>query len=373
MNYRKNLEEQRQNALDQMTALRATVETENRAFTEDEDKAFAKLRAEVERIDATVKAIDESRTLVRASEPATEPEAKKTESVEEIETRAFANIIRVRADENITKGDHGAIIPKTIINKIVDKIYDISPLFGQAQKYNIKGTVSIPYVDSANDNIHVAFADEFVDLEAKATKLLTVDLSSYLAGVEAKISKSLLNSTDLDLVNFVIGKMAKDVAKFLDSAILVGNDKITGLKNAEQTVTITAAVDADKLIEMQGTLKSAFQGGAMWVMAPATLTAIRKLKDNDGRYLFNYEVKDGFTGTILGKPVYTSDQAPALGEDGAIVYLDPSEALAAKIVEDSVQVLQERYATQHALGIVAYIETDVKIQNQQAVVRSTKA
>ena len=32
-----------------------------------------------------------------------------------------------------------------------------------------------------------------------------------------------------------------------------------------------------------------------------------------------------------------------------------------------MQVLNEKYATQHAIGIVAYIEVDAKIQNQQAV------
>lgn len=369
MNYRKNLEEKRAELVEKMQGYRANAEVENRAFTEEENADFNACAAEIDKIDATFRAMENMRGNL---EPVVE-EPKAEESVEEMEVRAFANIVRNRADANITKTDNGAIIPTTIANKIIDKVKDISPLFGAAEKYNIKGNVSIPYVDAANDNITVAYADEFVDLEAKSTKLATVDLSGYLAGALAKISKSLLNSTDLDLVNFVIGKIATSVATFLDTAILVGDTKIDGLKSAEQTAVVGATVSADTLIEMKNTIKSAYQNGAFWVMAPATLTAVQQLKDGNGRYLFNDEVQNGFSGTILGKPVYTSDQAPALGDDGAIVYINPSVALAAKVVEDSVQVLQERYATQHALGIVAWLEADVKIQNQQGVVRSKKA
>ena len=51
----------------------------------------------------------------------------------------------------------------------------------------------------------------------------------------------------------------------------------------------------------------------------------------------------------------------------AIVYINPAQALAVKLVEDSVQVLNEKYATQHAVGIVNWVEFDAAIQNQQAV------
>ena len=103
-------------------------------------------------------------------------------------------------------------------------------------------------------------------------------------------------------------------------------------------------------------------------MAPDTLTAVQQLKDENGRYLFNDEIKNGFSGTILGKPVYTSDQCPGMAATKTVIfYISPKQALAAKIVEDSVQILNEKYATQHAIGVVEWAEVDCKIQNQQAV------
>ena len=363
----KELREKRDQIVEQMQAITDNAtNVEKRTLTTEEQQKFADLKKEVEDIDATLEAMEQSRTLLP---PVKTPEKK--EPVEDIEIRTFANIIRNRVDANITKTANGAVIPTTIAKKIIDVAKDRSPLFKDAEKYNIRGTVSIPYVDTDNDNITVAYATEFTELEAKDTKLLTVDLKGFLAGALCKVSRSLLNSTDLDLTAFVVNKMGAALADFLDKQIIQGDSThITGLSTATQIVTAKAAtaITADDLITLKNKLKSVFQAGAYWVMAPDTLTAVQQLKDENGRYLFNDEIKNGFSGTILGKPVYTSDQCPGMAATKtAIFYISPKQALAAKIVEDSVQILNEKYATQHAIGFVEWAEVDCKIQNQQAV------
>lgn len=375
MNELKELNEKRDELLGEMEQLTNEVKLKKRAFTEEETTKFESLRAQVEGIDKTVEAIEKARSLQRA-EPPKIPETGMTkdgegETEEDLQVRAFANVIRNRADKNITKTDNGAVIPKTIANKIIDKVKDISPLFRDAEKYNVKGIVSIPYVDEASDNIKVAYAPEFTDLEAKDAKLMSIDLTGYLAGVLTKVSVSLINSADRDLVAWVISKMAAAIAEFMDKEILVGTSgKITGLSTATNVKTAKAAdkITADELITLRNSLKSVYQSGAYWVMAPDTLTAVQKLKDNNGRYLFNDDIVEGFSGKILGKPVYTTDQAPEMAAGkNAIFYLNPAAGLAVKLVEDSVQVLREKYATQHAIGVVAWVEADAKVQNQQAV------
>lgn len=362
----KELMEKRNDLLNKMDEMTKTVETEQRAFSDDENTAFDDLTKQVEQIDKTIEQLERAKSFKREA-----AKDSDEESIEETEIRAFANIIRERGDSNITKTDNGAVIPKTIANKIVDKIKDISPLFKDAEKFNVKGNLSIPYVDAANDNLTVAYATEFTDLEAKATKLLSVDLSGHLAGVLAKISISLLNSTDIDLVEFVVAKMASAAAVFIDHEILVGKaGKVTGLSTATQVVKAgsTTAITSDSLIRVKNKLKSAYQSGAYWVMHPDTFTAVQLLKDDNKRYLFNDDIVEGFSGTVLGKPVYVSDQCPSIAENAnAIFYINPAQALAVKLVEDSVQILKEKYATQHALGVVEWLEFDAKIQNEQAV------
>ena len=363
---RKALMEKRAALIDEMTTLTNKVAEETRAFTEEEQKDFDAKAKEVKDIDATLSADEQTRAVQ------TPESSQKKESQEELDIRAFANIIR-GVDQNITKSDNGAVIPTTIAKKIIDRIYDISPVFGQAEKFNIKGNVAIPYVDEANDNITVAYADEFTDLEAKSTKLLTVNLTGFLAGALAKISKSLLNSTDLDLTNFVIEKIAQAAALFIDGEVLVGTPGgITGLSTIKSGRKVTsaaaAAISMDDVISLKSKLKTAFQKNAFFVMHPDTLDMLRHLKDEMGRYYVLDDVTKDFGTTLLGKPVYTSDQMPQVAAGNTSIYYgDFRQGLGAKVVEDSVQVLTEKYATQHALGIVAWLELDCKIQNQQAV------
>jgi HK97 family phage major capsid protein len=369
----KELLEKRNDLVEQIAQLTKNVETEQRAFTPEEDSKVEELTKAVEDIDKTIETCERATKLSKVD---TDVDNTTEDNAEEIEVRAFADFIRNKnraGNSNITKDDNTAVIPKTIVKKIVDKIKDISPLFRDAEKFNIKGTVSIPYVDGKNDNITVAFASEFTDLEAKSTKLLSVDLKGYLAGVLAKVSISLLNSSDLDLVDFVVNKMAASAAEFIDKEILAPSDaehKVTGIAAATQVVYAgsTSAITADVLIRLKNKLKSAYQAGAYFVMHPDTLTACQLLKDKNDRYLFNDDVVEGFSGKILGKPVYVSDQCPSIEANAnAIYYINPAQALAVKVVEDNVQILREKYATQHALGIVEWLEFDAKIQNEQAV------
>ena len=366
----KELMEKRNDLIDQIETLTKGVETEQRAFSDDENSKFEELTKAVEDIDRTIEQLERATKLSKVDTAADNSHAENTEDVE---IRAFANYIRRGEDSNITKEDNGAVIPKTIAQKIIDKVKNISPLYRDSEKYNIKGTVSIPYVDAANDNITVAYAAEFTELEAKSTKLLSIDLKGYLSGALAKISVSLINSTDIELVDFVVAKMAAAVADFIDKEILDPVDpthKITGLSNVEQIVYAgsESALTTDTLIRLKNKLKSAFQNGAYFVMHPETLTAVQLLKDKNDRYIFNDEIQNGFSGTILGKPVYTSDQCPEIDADKDVIfYINPSQALAVKTVEDSVTILREKYATQHAIGVVEWLELDAKIQNQQAV------
>lgn len=364
---RKALMEKRAELIEGMTQLTNKVAEETRAFTAEEQAEFDAKAEEVKGIDATLGADEKTRAFLET------PKAAAKETQEEADVRAFANIIRRSGDENITKTANGAVIPTTIAKKIIDRIYDISPVFGKAEKFNIKGTVAIPYVDESNDNITMGYATEFEDLEAKGTRLLTVNLTGFLAGALAKISKSLLNSTDLDLTNFVIEKIAQAAALFLDSETLVGtNGGITGLSTLASGRKVTsaaaAAISMDDIISLKSKLKSAFQKNAIFVMHPDTLDMIRHLKDGENRYYVLDDVTKDFGVSLLGKPVYTSDQMPQVAAGNTSIYYgDFAQGLGAKVVEDSVQVLTEKYATQHALGIVAWLEADCKIQNQQAV------
>jgi len=218
----------------------------------------------------------------------------------------------------------------------------------------------------------VDYASEFEDLLSTSGAFQSVTLQSFLGGALTKISRSLINNSSFDLVNYVIDRMAEAVAKWLDKEIINGTaNKIRGIADATQTVTAGALtfLTGDDLINLQEKIPDAYQSQCIWVMNKATRTAIRKLKDKDDNYLLNRDMTARWGYTLLGAPVYCSDASPVMGTAGnaAVAYLDPS-GLAVKLAEDlEIEVLRERFATQHVVGVVGWIDVDAKIENEQKV------
>lgn len=370
----KALLEKRADLQDSMESLLNTAKAEERAMTTEEVEQFDNYEAEIRNIDATLER-EEKRSMTEERKVVTEEL-----TVEQRDYQNFAEYIRAttenRADVNLTKGDNGAVIPKTIINKIMDKVEEISPVYRLATKYNIAGTINIPLVDESSNSITVAYSTEFTDLESKSNKFATIELTGYLYGALVKISKSLLNNSDFDLVNWVINKMAQKVAKFIEAELLNGTaSKTSGIvrsydsTNMKVTLASKTAITTDELIDMQDKIPDAYQGSACWIMSKDTRNKIRKLKDNDNNYLLVKDFSQQGEYTILGKPVYLSESMDGLGavNKNVIIYGDMS-GLAVKESETAeAQVLREKYATQHAIGVVLWGEIDAKVEDTQKI------
>jgi HK97 family phage major capsid protein len=88
--------------------------------------------------------------------------------------------------------------------------------------------------------------------------------------------------------------------------IATGSDG--AFKTASQTVN-----PADDLINLIHTLKPGLRNGASFLMADTTLAAVRKFKDYDGAYIWQPSLQLGVPSLLLGHPVATDDNMPAVG------------------------------------------------------------
>lgn len=384
----KALTEQRVEKQTEMETLLNTVKTEERAFSDEESELFTQLESDIQRINETLDAIAKGRELTK--EPEAEETEDKKEEEEEMkeeenkvaqEERAFENYIRgvvleTRDDVNLTKGDNGAIIPTSIAKKIIKKVYDVSPLLEKTTKYNVKGKLEIPYYNETSDaKVNMAYATEFVSLESNVGKFTTIELTGFLAGALAKLSKSLLNNSDFNLLNEVINIMSESIARWVEKELITGTtDKVDGLKGVTLGVTTASstAITTDEIIKLKRSIKQQFQKNAIWIMNPETLTAISLLKDDNGRYLLQDDLTNDFGYTLLGKPVYESDNMPQIGAGNIAIYYGDMSGLATKFVEElEIEVLREKYADQHAIGVVAWMEFDAKVEDAQKISKLT--
>lgn len=370
----KQLIEKRNTLIEEMEKMVEACETETRAFNEDENKRYEEITKELNDLDATLKAADELDEK-RSYQPIEKPDETKDRA--ELEERAFESYIRgtldleTRADVNLTKSDNGAVIPSSIANKIIEKVKEMSPLFAMATHYNVGGTLTIPSYDTSTQKIMMAYATEFTTLDSTSGKFTSISLTGFLAGARSLISKSLVNNSQFDLVPFVVRKMAEAAAYWIENQLINGTtNKIEGLSKVTASVTAASAtaVTSDELIDLQETIPDVYQGGCIWVMSKATRTAIRKLKDGQNNYLLNKDATSRWGYTLFGKDVYISDNMPDMAAGKrAILYLDPT-GLAVKMTETpSVEVLREKYADQHAIGVICWMELDSKVENSQKI------
>lgn len=376
MNLKKLIEEKNAK-IEEMNKILIKMDTENRSeMAEDEKTTFDKLETEIRSLDETIKRVETASGLEKKT-----PVGGKKDDVEERaaqEEAVFADYIRGvvsenRADVNMTVADGTATIPTTIANKIIKKVYDTCPIYQMATRYNVKGTLSIPYYDENTQKITMAYASEFTELESTSGKFTNKELKGFLAGVLSKISVSLVNNSQFDITSFIVTQMAEDISKWIEKELIVGTtDKIDGLKGVTQKVTAaaTTVITPDELIDLQETVPDQYQAGAVWIMNKKTRTAIRKFKNSQGDYILNQDATARWGYTLFGKEVYTTDSVPEMAAAKSVVFYGDMTGLAVKLSEEvNIQILREKFATQHAIGVVGWLEIDSKVENAQKIAK----
>ncbi|MDE5620341.1 MAG: phage major capsid protein [Ruminococcus sp.] len=366
----KKLTEKRATLKTEMQSIIDTASNEERAVNEDESKKFDELEKEIRAIDSTIAMADKARNItdiVNSSENST--------SIKETEERAFSDYIRGRVSEmrageqNMTMDNNGAVIPESIANRIIDTVKDLCPILAGSELYHVKGTLKIPKWTKANGHdITVGFQEEFTELTADSGKFESVDLSGYLAGALTLIGRSVENNATVNLVDFVVKKMSEAIAEFYEKTLLNGSEKTQGVLSTQNTVIADSAdaVSFSDLVKLQSAVKQVYQKNACWTMSPDTFTAVKLLTDTNGRPLLEPDATKSFPYTLLGKPVHISDNMPSVKACGKSVLYGDYSGLSVNIRENiSLEVLREKYSTQHALGIVAWFEFDSKITDEQ--------
>lgn len=389
---RKELLEKKKDLITRADEILEKAKAETRELTDDEAAELAEIRDNVRKIVKAMGLEDDIEELKMDDARACGDQEKREQekqTVEEQERNAFENYLRNRVvhersgelSPSTDPASGGALIPTTIAKKIIAKVYNICPILEKSNKYNVKGNLLIPYYDTSSSNITVGYATEFTPLTSSSGQFKTIELGGFLAGALTKISRSLINNTDFNIVDYVVNAMAYAIKRFIEKELLIGTPanvgagtpaKVLGLSTTTTTITTAAsnAITADEVVKLHDAIIDDYQDGAMWIMSSATRTALRLLKDSMGRYMLQDDVSLPFGSSLLGKPVYVSDNMPEIGAGNTAIYYGNMSGLATKFSEDiNIEVLREKYADEHAVGVVGWFEFDAKVENQQKVAK----
>lgn len=184
-----------------------------------------------------------------------------------------------------------------------------------------------------------------------------------------KVSTELLQDSMFDLESYIAQEFSRAFGVSEEEAFCIGSGvgQPTGIFTANGgEVGVTAgsptAITVDNIIDLIYSLKSPYRRNAVFLMKDVTISALRKLKDNNGAYLWQPSVQAGQPDRLLGYPIYTSPYVPAAAASAfPIAFGDFSNYWIADRMGRTVQRLNELYAGNGQVGFIATERVDGKV------------
>lgn len=369
----KKLVELRNDYLTEIETILATAEQEGRVLTEEEIARLKELKAETEKVDADMKAVEEARalTIVEEKEEKLEEESEKRDmnmEIREQEMNAFAEVLRTGEMRALTTSANGAVIPTTVADEIVMKMRAKSSILDKATIYNEIGQLKIV----KGEEFVADYVDENTDLSETDKPLTAIVLDNFTIGALVVVSKSLINMTNLDIVDYVTTQIANALVNKVEKELLVGTpSKIDGCSKTTNTANIQEEFTLADLIKVQAKAIGTRAEGCIWVASREVFESLASKVDAIGRpYMVQgFDTTGAVVNKLLGAKVEVSDAL-----EGKALYYGDFSGLAVKISQKAeVQVLKEKYATKNALGVVGFIGIDAKVQSDEKIVKVTVA
>jgi HK97 family phage major capsid protein len=198
-----------------------------------------------------------------------------------------------------------------------------------------------------------------------------------------KATQKMIDDGIVDVEAWLAGKVADVFARKQATAFVSGNGvgKPRGLltyaagtdvaqEQIEQVVSGSAStVTYDGMVDLQNALKEPYQANAAWLYRRSTNAAFLKVKDLEGRPVFNmtYDKNAGLRPTLLGQPAYFGNDMPAVGSNAlAVAYADFRRAY--QVVDRvGLRVLRDPYTAKPF--VVFYTTTRVggAVVNHEAI------
>jgi HK97 family phage major capsid protein len=124
---------------------------------------------------------------------------------------------------------------------------------------------------------------------------------------------------------------------------------------------------ADALISLYFALKQGYRNGATFVTSDVVMATIRKFKDGQGNYLFTPPTGVDMPASILGKPIVTDDNMPALGAGAFPVAFGNFKRGYTIVDRMGIRVLRDPYTNKPFVGFYTTKRVGGGVTNFEAI------
>lgn len=359
-------------------------EREAKGFTPEERARYDGLKNEYKTLDERIALLEEDEARAAASarrisgNDGKTPAERAAQHQEELRS-AFIDYVRGAATKGDVKpelraelftgtADNQIIIPKLVADQVVHALKSTGT-FLEAVDLVITQN-AIPYTKSTlntTDKALTKLAEGTANVTSKVQfGGVTISAYDYVTPI-FPIHIALLEGTNVDVEATIVEAVAECVRRGLQELATrtgTGTNDIKALLTAATkgaTAASDTAVTYDDLVSLQASVDNAYgnpERGA-FMMNSATLAAILKIVDKNGRPIFITDVQTGVISRILGRRVIINESMPDIAASAKPIAFGDFKYYHLRMVQGiRMTVFKEKYADKLEVGFMGHVRAD---------------
>lgn len=377
------LREKRNKAWEAAKAFLESHRTEKGTLTAEDDATYTQMEQEINDLGKEIARLERQEALeAELNRPVNQPltskpgsgrgEEPKTGRASDEYRKAMLDAFRSnfkRVSNILQEGvdaDGGYLVPEEYDHRLIDTLSEenimrrLATIITTSGEHKINIAATKPAASWIEEGGALTFG------EATFAQIL---LDAHKLHVAIKVTEELLYDNAFNLEGYILDQFGKALANAEEDAFLNGDGtgKPLGLFAATGggTVagTLTATIKSDDMLDLVYALKRPYRKNASFIMNDKTLASLRKLKDNNGAYIWQPSYQAGEPDRVLGYAVHTSAYAP----EDAIAFGDYKYYNIGDRGTRSFSELRELFAGNGMIGYVAKERVDGKLILPEAV------
>lgn len=282
--------------------------------------------------------------------------------------RNVSNVLQEGVD-----ADGGYLVPEEYDDRLIEGLTEENIFRNLATTITTHGERKI---NIAGAKPAAAWTDEGGALTFEDAKFDQILLDAHKLTVAVKVTEELLYDSAFPLEEYIMKQFTKALSNAEEDAFLNGDGSkkplgifaATGGGDVGVTTASATAITADEIINLVYSLKRPYRKNASFIINDQTLATIRKLKDNNGVYMWQPALVQGEPDRLLGYAVHTSAYVPTIAAGASVIaFGDFKYYNIGDRGTRSFSELKELYAGNGMVGFVAKERVDGKLVLSEAV------
>ena len=321
--------EQRQRAWDAAKALLDTAAAEKRDLTSEEEASYSKINEDLNERAARIEALKADVVREAKIEAATRDLVGqvRTEKAQTFDADVIRSMARGETrgytfeQRDVVKTSTGAPVPTSFYNQVIEQARLVGPMLETSTTLRTAGGENLQIPSQAGWSTAAITGEGTAISESDPAFNSFITLSAYKYSFLVQLSRELIEDSGVDILAFLATQTGNALGFKVNNDLTVGAGTTLPLgivTAASSAVTGTASgptFTADNLIDLAYSLDGSARRlpGVGWMMNTQSLGVVRKLKDNNGAYIFSPALADG-NDRVLSYPVFEN---PAMASNAS--------------------------------------------------------